>query len=250
MPSPLLILLTGAAIGFMGGMLGKGGSAIATPILVALGVPPMVAVTAPLPATVPASLVAADRYRREDMVDRNIVVWALLAGFPATIAGALATRWVGGESLVLITDAVIVALGIRLLIASAQPIADGALDEEDLRRRTIAVAVVTGLAAGLLANSGGFLLAPLFMTVLRVPVKTALGTSLAVAAALAIPGTVVHLGLGHIDWGVVALFGLGSIPLAGLGARASLKVDSAKLERIYGLALIVMGGAFLVSELF
>ena len=42
----VLIVLLGAAIGFLGGLLGKGGSAIATPFLVALGVPPIVAVVA------------------------------------------------------------------------------------------------------------------------------------------------------------------------------------------------------------
>src|SRR5690606_24769093 len=133
-------------------MLGKGGSAIATPILVALGVPPMVAVTAPLPATVPASLVAADRYRREDLVDRDILLWALLAGFPATVVGALVTRWVSGDILVLMTDAVIVGLGVRLLVRQAQGGDTAALDDEALRRRTVVVAAVTGLAAGLLAN--------------------------------------------------------------------------------------------------
>lgn len=246
-PSPLLILATGAVVGFLGGLLGKGGSALATPILVALGVPPMIAVAAPLPATVPGTLVAADRYRRESLIDHSILLWALVAGFPATIAGALLTHWVPGEALVLVTDVVIVALGVRLLTMSGAGHATEALDPESLRRRTLTVAVVTGLAAGLLANSGGFLLAPLFMTVLRVPVKMALGTSLAVAAALAIPGTVVHLGLGHLDWGVVAVFALGSIPLSGVGARTSLRIDATKLERWYGAALVLMGAVFLVG---
>lgn len=249
-PSPLLILATGAAVGFLGGLLGKGGSAIATPVLAALGVPPMIAVAAPLPATVPGTLVAADRYRRHDLIDRSILKWALLAGFPATILGAALTRWIDGSSLVLATDAIILLLGLRLLLHPA----DAARTTPDigageLRRRTVAVAGITGLAAGLLANSGGFLLAPLFITVLRVPVKAALGTSLAVAAALAVPGTVIHLGLGHLDWGVVALFGLGSIPLSGIGARVALRIDSRRLERGYGVVLVLLGAGFLLGSL-
>ena len=39
-PSLLMVVLVGAGIGFLGGLLGKGGSAIATPVLVAFGVPP------------------------------------------------------------------------------------------------------------------------------------------------------------------------------------------------------------------
>ena len=107
---------------------------------------------------------------------------------------------------------------------------------------------MTGLAAGLLANSGGFLLAPLFITVLRLPVKPALGTSLVVAAALAVPGSLVHLALGHLDWRVVLVFGLGSIPLSSLGARIALRVDAARLERFYGAALLVFGVGFLMAR--
>jgi len=242
------VLLIGAGVGFLGGLLGKGGSAIATPLLVAVGVPPMVAVAAPLPATVPGTLLAADRYRRHDLLDHAVLRWSLLAGLPATVVGAVLTRWVSGEALVLVTELVIVAIGLRLLLSpSPAPSSDLAIPAR--RGATIAVAVVTGLAAGLLANSGGFLLAPLFITVLGLRVKPALGTSLAVAAALAVPGSLVHLALGHLDWTVVGAFAVGSIPLSGLGARVALRVDAGRLERGYGLLLVAMGTVLLGGAL-
>lgn len=247
MPSLLLVFAVGAGAGFLGGMLGKGGSAIATPILVAIGVPPMIAVAAPLPATIPGTLLAADRYRRRSLVDGRVLRIALLAGLPATVVGALLTGWVSGGALVLATDALIATLGLRLLLRPSVDPAPGTVVHATDRDRTIAVAVVTGLAGGLLANSGGFLLGPLFIAVLGMRVKPALGTSLAVAAGLAVPGSVVHLALGHLDWPVVAAFGLGSVPLSGLGARVALSVDAHRLERAYGLALLVLGVGFLVA---
>lgn len=251
MPQLTFVLLTGAAVGFMGGLLGKGGSAIATPILAAVGVPPMVAVAAPLPATVPSTLVAAQEYRRRGMLDSRVLRWSIAAGLPATILGAILTRWISGEALVYVTELMIVALGVRLLVRTHADEVAGAeeVDAAAERRRTIAVAVIVGLAAGLLANSGGFLLAPLFITVLGVPVKPALGTSLAVAAALAIPGTAVHFALGHLDWLVVAVFALGSIPLSRLGARVALRIDAQRLERFYGVSLVLMGAGFLLEGL-
>jgi uncharacterized membrane protein YfcA len=57
----------------------------------------------------------------------------------------------------------------------------------------------------------------------------------------------VHWALGHIHWTLVAVFALGSIPLSRLGARAALRTDSAKLDRVYGLALAALGTAFLIS---
>jgi uncharacterized membrane protein YfcA len=209
----------------------------------------MVAVAAPLPATVPATLVAADEYRKRGLIDLGVLRWSVLAGLPATVVGALLTRWISGETLVYATDVIIVVLGFRLLLRPHVDDPDATVDEAAERRRTILVAIVVGLAAGLLANSGGFLLAPLFITVLGLPVKPALGTSLAVAAVLAVPGTLVHFALGHLDWTVVLVFGLGSIPLSSVGARVALRIDAHRLERFYGLALIVLGAGFLIKSL-
>jgi uncharacterized membrane protein YfcA len=248
-PSLLVVLAIGAGIGFLGGLLGKGGSAIATPILVAAGVPAMIAVAAPLPATVPGTLLAADHYRRKGFLDRDVLRWSVLAGLPAAVVGAVLTKWISGDALVHLTDVLLVGLGIRLLLPGAAAAADAAPAGATTHTRTVLVAVVVGLSAGLLANSGGFLLAPLFITVLRIPVKPALGTSLAVAAALAVPGSLVHLALGHLDLRIVAVFALGSIPLSGVGARLAVKVDATHLERFYGLVLVVLGGAFLLDAM-
>ncbi len=242
----LLIAAIGAGIGFLGGLLGKGGSALATPILAAIGVPPVVALAAPLPATVPGTLVAADGYRREGLIDRSVLTWSLLVGVPATILGAIASAWVDAHDLVLVTDAIILVLGVRMLLSPGHggSIADG--DAASVGR-TVAIAAVTGLAAGLLANSGGFLLAPLFIAVLGLPIKPALGTSLAVAAVMAVPGTVVHLALGHIDMAVVGAFAIGSVPLSRVGSQVALRTDPARLERGYGAVLALLGAAFLIA---
>ena len=58
----LLVLTVGVAIGFLGGLFGKGGSAIATPLLSLIDIPAFVAVTAPLPATIPGTFVASAEY--------------------------------------------------------------------------------------------------------------------------------------------------------------------------------------------
>jgi uncharacterized protein len=101
--------------------------------------------------------------------------------------------------------------------------------------------------SGLLANSGGFLLAPLFVAVLRRPLKVAFATSLVVACALAVPGTLVHVALGHVDWVVTGVFALGSIPGAASGARVALRTRSTHLERIYGATLAILGIVFLAT---
>ena len=243
------VLAIGAGVGLLGGLLGKGGSAVATPLLHAAGIPAMVAVAAPLPATIPGTLAAASVYQRDRHVDPTVLRWGIGVGVPTAVLGALLTRWVDGEVLVQVTDVVVAGLGARILVQRfGRGRRGGGADTGPAqgRARMVAVAAVVGVSAGLLANSGGFLLAPLYLGVLRLPVRPALGTSLAVAAALAVPGTIVHAALGHVDWAVVAVFGLASVPLSAVGARLALRIDPARLEVLFGATLLVLGTTFLV----
>lgn len=236
----------GVGIGFLSGLLGKGGSAIATPLLHAVGVPAIVAVASPLPATIPSTVAASRAYAHEHLVDPRVVRWTVAFGVPATVAGAVLTRWVGGDVLVSVTDAVLVLLGLRLLARRHVAVAADAPPVVPSARVLVLVAATVGLVSGLLANSGGFLLAPLFVTALHLPIKRALASSLAVASVLAVPGTIAHALLGHIDWLLVLVFASTSVPLAFTGARVALRTDPHRLERLYGGALVVLGGTFLL----
>ncbi len=265
LPAHTLVIAAfiGVGVGFLGGLLGKGGSAIATPLLHAIGVPAIVAVASPLPATIPSTMAASWVYWKERYLDARVVRWLILCGIPATVAGAIATRWISGDFLVRLTDVVLIVLGIRLLVhrgpkelvveadpntapaAGAATPLTAAAGVRVSRSMLVVVAVAVGFAAGLLANSGGFLLAPLLIAVVRLPIRSALASSLAASAVLAIPGTIVHASLGHIDWLLVLVFGASSVPLSMLGARVALRIDSARLERFYGGLLVVLGGIFL-----
>jgi uncharacterized membrane protein YfcA len=243
----LAVSAIGAAVGYLGGLFGKGGSAIATPLLAAVGVPPLVAVASPLPATIPGTLLAYRHYRSAGIGDYRVARLSIAWGVPATVVGAVATHWVGGAALVVVTEAVVAAIGLRILMGAGteEPVL---ADPRPAAGRVAAVAVTVGFLAGFLANAGGFLLVPLYLAVLKLPLKTALASSLAVAGALALPGTIVHAALGHIDWATTAVFGAASIPLSTLGARTALRIDARHLERLYGAGLLVLGAALLVQH--
>src|SRR5689334_3171963 len=81
-------LLIGAGVGFLSGAFGKGGSAVSTPLLHAIGVPALVAIASPLPATIPATLLASRGYARAGHVDRDVLRIGLIVGVPLTALGA------------------------------------------------------------------------------------------------------------------------------------------------------------------
>ena len=231
--SPQIFLgaaLIGMAVGFLSGAFGKGGSAVATPLLHLLGVPAIVAIASPLPATIPSSLLAGRVYAGAGNVDRRVVRIGLPGGLLLTVAGAVLTRWVPGGPLVIVTDLLVLA-------------AEG--DEDATAFKILAVVGAVGFVSGLLGNSGGFLLAPLFISVLGLPVHRALGTSLVLATCLAVPGTLVHAWLGHIDWSLTLAFGLASVPAASAGARLALRTHSQRLALAYGAGLTTLAGGLL-----
>ena len=183
----------GASSGFLGGLFGKGGSAIATPLLALVGHPAdrggrvAAAGDHPVDARRVVRLLA-----RSGSIDWEIFRWCLLVGIPATAVGAYATRWIGGDAA---RDGHRGRRHRRSGSASSSGPGDPheiAVEPPAYRARMVAVAAAVGLLSGLLANAGGFLLAPLFVVVLRLSLKQSFATSLAVAAVLAVPGTIVH----------------------------------------------------------
>ncbi len=244
-PQDSATLGVGVLIGFLGGLFGKGGSAVATPLLKWAGLPGYVAVASPLPATLPSTLIAAFAYLRARFVEWEVVAWGVVVGVPATIVGALLSQRTGEEPLLVLTAILILVFGVSFFVRrKTEP-----LNGSSHRRLTTAViAIFVGFISGLLANSGGLLLAPLYNRVLKLPLKTAFACSLLVSAALSIPGTAVHWYLGHISWTVTGLIALGSIPFSYAGAAIAVRTHAAHLERWYGLVLTFLGLFFLIHH--
>ena len=170
-----------------------------------------------------------------------------------TIVGSYLTRFSGDRPLLIVTGVLVLGFGINFL--RHRETAEAAVDDgtpEALVRppywrvRVVGVALFVGLISGLLANSGGFLLAPSYARILNQPIKRAFASSLIVSMVLAIPGTIVHASLGHIDWTVTAVLALGSVPFSYIGARTAIRTDAHALERVYGLVLTVLGACFLL----
>ena len=240
----LAAMLIGVGVGFLSGAFGKGGSAVATPLLHLLGVPALVAIASPLPATIPSTWLASRVYARRGDIDKRVVRVGLPVGLAATVVGALLTRWIPGGPLVIATDMLVLAFGLRILLT--RPATTNANhDEHATAQRIMVVVGVVGFISGLLGNSGGFLLAPLFISALGMPIHRALGTSLVLATCLAVPGTLVHALLGHIDWSLTLAFGFASAPAAAAGAQLALRTKERSLTLAYGAGLATLAGGLL-----
>jgi uncharacterized membrane protein YfcA len=248
-PWPLFVL-AGVMIGSITGLFGIGGSAIATPLLSLMGVPPLMAVASPLPSTAPVALAAVFPYAREGESRPRAAAWSLLGAIPGVIAGAYLSEFVGGPPLLIASGLVLMVVGQRVL----QPIGEEMRGRGTLRRRNrpllVAVSALIGVFSGLLANGGGFLLVPTYLLVFGLTMRQSVGTSLLVITAVAIPNLIVHWSLGHIDWPVALAFLAGAVPAGAASSHFAHRVEGPKVRRAFGWFLIAAGAGFVALRLF
>jgi uncharacterized membrane protein YfcA len=117
--SILTIFFIGAIIGFLSGLLGKGGSAIATPSLqIFAQVNPFAALASPLPAALPTTLSAWFAYKGKKLLNNRVVVTTILLGIPVTLAGSYFSHWLKGNTLMLLTALFVLSLGVSFFVSS------------------------------------------------------------------------------------------------------------------------------------
>jgi len=242
------VTAVGAVIGVLFGLFGVGGSSFATPLLALLGVPALIAVAAPLPATIPAAISGARAYLRRGELDRDVARWSIIGGVPATAAGALLSGAVGGKALLIGSGVVLAVVGARILLPIT---ADDRIAGKARRRAGVVIpaAAAIGFFTGLLANGGGFLLVPLFVLVLGLTMPESAGTSLVVIAVLSVPSLATHWALGHINWTVAAAFAVGAIPGAVVGSRLVTHIPPEPLRKVFGVMLVGFSVYYIAHQL-
>ena len=243
----VLGIVVGFGAGVLSGMFGVGGGIVTTPAVdVLLGGTPIQAIATPLPVIIPTSLVGAATYAKAGEVSFRAAGWAAPPGVVAAIAGAFATDVVNTHLLLLITAVLMAWTGISVGRGRGhrRPWVQGSTPGW----KYVAIGSVAGFVSGLLGVGGGIVMVPAFTVVVGMPLRRALGTSLVVIVALAIPGTIVHWILGHIDWAIFLSLAIGVIPGARLGATIALGVRERTLRLLVGVFLFVVAIVYGVRE--
>lgn len=246
----LIAALIGFGSGVASGAFGIGGALVSTPLIRwVFDVPPLIAVGTTLPVIIPTAITGVIAYIRTGFVETRAAVITAAAGAGFAILGALTTKLVNrhGELLLILTAVFIFVLAIRMFPRKRE-------HEHPQRFQPtvpvlLVVGAISGFVAGLLGVGGGVILVPVLSGLLRFPIKTAIGTSLAVVAAQAIPGTITHWIIGNIDWTIASGLVLGVIPGARIGSRLAVAAEDAKLRTVVAVAMAVLALVFGGTEL-
>jgi uncharacterized membrane protein YfcA len=110
--------------------------------------------------------------------------------------------------------------------------------------------LLTGFVTGLLGAGGGFLIIPALVFFIRLPMKTAVGTSLVIISINSLFGFLFTLKQFEYDWQLILLFTLIAMTGVLIGHRFADKISPNSLRKIFGGLVIVMAVYILIEELF
>jgi uncharacterized membrane protein YfcA len=238
------LLGLGTAGAFVAGLLGVGGALVMIPLL--LYVPPLLGVGAldvksvaavTMVQVFVAALSGVVAHRRYEAVNRELTWVGGLSMAVASFAGALASKYLH-ERWLLLVFAIMATVAALLLVVPLEallpppPVVHGDGSLHFSRARTVAVAATVGVAAGIVGAGGAFLLVPLLLVVVGVPIRVTIGSSLAITALAATAGVIGKIVTGQVPPGPALAVALGALPGAQLGAFVSRRLAGPQLKAV------------------
>ncbi|MFH1723313.1 MAG: sulfite exporter TauE/SafE family protein [Elusimicrobiota bacterium] len=270
----LLLLGLGGMVGFLSGLFGVGGGFVLTPLLIMIGIPPTVAAASDSNQIVAASASGMLGHYRYGNVDFKMGVLLLVGGVAGSTLGVglvKLLRQLGNADFVIMLCyvAMLGLIGGYMLMESLTSLRGPQRAERaparELRPSVYArivnrlpfqtdfpksgvrfsvllpllLGVVVGVLAAIMGVGGGFLLIPVMVYLLRMPMHTVLGTSLFQIFFTCVNVTIMQSYLNQtVDMILALLLLVGSSIGAQIGVKVSrrLKADQIKIL----LSLIVL----------
>ena len=250
-------------IGVSLGLTGGGGSILTMPVLVYLfGVSPVMAAAYSLFIVGSSSLVGAAGKIREQLVSMRSVLYF---GMPSLLAVFVTRKWLmpalpdvffsaGGLSFskslftLLLFSVLMILAGVAMIRKQTVRQTDETMTIHPVRIGM--QGILTGLITGMLGAGGGFLIVPALMWQLKLPVKTAIGSSLVIIAINSLVGFTGDMMNYSIEWSLMLPIAALSIAGIFIGNRLQQHIQPEALKKGFGWFVLVMGIYIIVKELF
>ena len=256
----LIAVLIGISLGLIGG----GGSILTVPALVYMfHVDPLAATTYSLFIVGFTSLVGGAKAYTKRLIDFSAVA---LFGIPSILSIFIARHYilpaipdhifnigtleVTKGLMLMVVFAALMFVAAFSMIKKDPPHDDTATTHHHEPKLTLIIpGLLIGLITGLLGAGGGFLIIPTLVLIIRLPMKTAVGTSLLIVAINSIFGFVFSISQHHLDWPLLLIFTALAIAGIFIGSRLSDRIPAETLKQGFGWFVLVMGLYIMVKEL-
>ena len=239
-----LALGAGALVGFALGLIGGGGSILATPLLlyvVGVGNPHVAIGTGALAVSANAYVNLIAHARKGHVWWRCAILFALVGTLGAFVGSTLG-KAIDGQRLLFLFGLLMLAVGGLMLRPRNNE--GGDLRRIDWRMCTMTgvVALIAGAVSGFFGIGGGFLIVPGLILATGMPTISAVGSSLLAIGTFGLATTINYAATGLVDWAIATEFIVGGIAGGAIGTFASTRLASRKglLNQIFaGLVFVV-----------
>ncbi|MGM9921576.1 MAG: sulfite exporter TauE/SafE family protein [Bhargavaea sp.] len=248
LPFILTLFAIGFAGSFISGMVGIGGSIIKYPML--LYIPPMLgfaAFTAHEVAGISAVQVifatigGVWAYRSSGYLNKKLIIVMGAAILAGSFIGGFGSSGMS-EMTVNVVYGVLAAIAAVMMFIPKKEVPDTPGEDVSFSIPLAAVlAFVVGIGAGIVGAAGSFLLVPIMLTVLNIPTRMTIATSLAITFISSIGSTAGKVFTGQVLLWPAVIMIVASLIAAPLGAKAGQKMNTKVLKWI--LAILIAATA-------
>jgi uncharacterized membrane protein YfcA len=246
-------LFSGVLVGFALGLVGGGGSILATPLMVYLvGVrsPHLAIGTSAFAVAANAAANLLAHARRGTVIWRCATVFAA-AGVLGALAGSSLGKLLDGRRLLALFAVLMIVVGALMLRARRAPDATRpGLTRRNAPRLAVAGGA-TGAVAGFFGIGGGFLIVPALIGAADMPILNAVGCSLVSVMAFGLTTAANYALAGWVDWTLAGVFLLGGVGGGLIGARLAgvLATRRDALNRVFATLIFAVAGYVLYRSL-
>jgi len=256
MPEPLQYLLglgSGVLVGFTLGLVGGGGSILATPLMIyVVGVADAhVAIGTSAVAVAVNALIGLMNHARARTVKWRCGIIYGVAGMTGAFLGSTLGKAIDGTWLLALFALLMMLVGVVMICRRGDPGVEGAQCNRQNLPALLRYAVGSGGLSGFFGIGGGFLIVPGLIAATRMPMANAVGTSLIAISAFGLTTAANYARAGLIDWPLVGLFVAGGLigSLTGVAVLRRTAIAGGRLNLIFAAFVMTVGACIFFNSM-
>ncbi len=267
------ISLVGLLIGFLVGLTGMGGGSLLAPIMILFfRIPPVWAVGTDIAYSTVTKALGSVVHIRQKNVNFKVALWLACGSVPATLLSVGLVQYIRKHYGAMVNGVILHALGFTLVLVAVllilKPFILRYFDQRRMEKQkqealigeisstersknwekryrpivTAMVGAVVGFLVGLTSvGSGTLIIVSIAFLFPRLTSKELVGTDIFQAFMLLASGAIAYLVAGTINWPIVGMLLIGSLPGVYLGSKSSKFIPERYMRPVLATVLAVSG---------
>jgi len=267
------ISIVGLFIGFLVGLTGMGGGSLLAPIMILVfRIPPVWAVGTDIAYSTVTKALGSVVHIRQKNVNFKVALWLACGSVPATFLSVSLVQYIRKHYGTVVNGIILHTLGFTLLLVAVllvlKPLIMHRLyqkrietqkqatlkGEMELTKRsnrwekwyrplvTALVGAFVGFLVGLTSvGSGTLIIVSMAFLFPRLTAKELVGTDIFQAFMLLAAGAIAYLSAGTINWPIVSMLLIGSLPGVFLGSKLSKFIPDRYMRPVLATVLVISG---------